>query len=102
MDLELYKQPIFMLAIVAGQIITVYLPYRKVRKEKGLVFDKNYLYSAIGSYVAMGAAVLGTPMIMALPVTGATVLTLMFGSGLIQQQINKMVPKGPAYIILDK
>ena len=93
MELELYKQPIFMLAIVAGQIITVYLPYRKAQHESGVKFDRNYLTTAIGSYVVMGAGVLGTPAIMALPVTFATVMTLMFGSGLIQQQINKIVPK---------
>lgn len=98
-DLEPYRYVIILGALVVGQFISVYLPYRKKRIEDGRPFDSNYLVSSIVTYVGTGTVALGTPIIANMPLTAASVMTLIFGAGVLQERINRVVPKSKRKVI---
>lgn len=87
MDEEVTKQIIFLLAIIIGQVLTVYIPYRNKRVADGRAFDLSYAYTAILGYIGMATLALSSDAIMSMPLTAATVMTLVFGSGLLQRTV---------------
>ena len=93
MDLEPYKEIIFFLAIVLGQILMVYIPYRNKRIDDGRPFDQSYVYSMIMGFFGMAAVALQTGILSDMPLEISSVLALMFSSSFVQSVINKATPK---------
>jgi len=94
METELLKQIIFPIAIFIGQFITVYIPYYNKRREDGRPFDKNYLYTSLIGFVGLSAIAVQNSMIMGMPLDVASIVTLVFGGGLVQRDlISKVTPK---------
>ena len=94
MEIETLKPIIFLLAIVVGQILMVYVPYYNKQKADGRKFDMNYAYTAIIGYVCMAVAALQSEQIMSMSLDFTSVMILMFGGAVIQREIfAKTTPK---------
>jgi len=93
MELEAFKPLIFLLAIVIGQVILVYIPYRNKRIQDGRKFDMNYVYTLLLGFVLMAVISVQSATVQAMPLSFDSVFALMFVSGATQTIINKATPK---------
>ena len=94
MEDELIKQIIFLVAILIGQVLTVYIPYRNKRIQDGRPFDMNYVYSMFVGFAVLAVGSMNSDLIMTMPLTLTTVMLLMFGAGAVQRNIiNPVTPQ---------
>ena len=94
MHIETLKPIIFLLAIVIGQILMVYIPYYNKQKADRREFDINYVYTAVIGYICMAVVALQSEQIMSMSLDFTSVMILMFGGAAIQREIfAKATPK---------
>lgn len=91
-DIEQFKPFIFLISIVIGQILMVYIPYRNKRIQDGRPFDRNYVYSMLLGFVSMAVISIQSNAISAMPLSIDTVLILLFLAGGAQKIINDVTP----------
>lgn len=92
-DIEQLKPLIFLIAIVIGQILMVYIPYRNKRIQDGRPFDRNYVYSMLLGFISMAVISIQSDAIRAMPLSIDTVLILLFLAGGAQKIINDVTPQ---------
>jgi len=94
MDTETIKPIVFLLAIVIGQILLVYVPFALKQQQDGREFDLNYAYTAFIGFVVMAVGAMASETIMNMPLEFMSVMYLAFGGAVIQGAVvGRVTPK---------
>ena len=94
MDTETLKPFVFLVAIIVGQILLVYVPYYLKQREGERPFDPNYAYTAIIGFVVMAVGAMSSETVMNMPLEFMSIMYLMFGGALVQGAVfGRVTPK---------